>query len=222
MKGSEEAGEDYQKTVRRDLSRGSERGREPSGGKGGGVARDRDRDEEGSRKHHAHNGLSPSPSPSPPPSFLPSLTFEGFCESPEGASLHVAYEASKSALVQNKNTQRQIAAELNRLKTSIDTLQQQQQQQHLLLSAKTHYNGQNAADSTDEIGSHSSSSGGSDDRLNAVEAELLAVKRDYRMSSKELELCKNQVAEIQDLKKIALSALLQAFQAPPCRHPSSI
>jgi hypothetical protein len=49
--------------------------------------------------------------------------------------------------------------------------------------------------------------------MEAVEAELAGIKKDYRLSSKELELCKVQVAEIQTLKKMALSALLRAFEA---------
>ena len=48
--------------------------------------------------------------------------------------------------------------------------------------------------------------------ITAIASDLVCAKRDYRLSTKELQLCKLQVMEIQSLKKIALSALLQAYQ----------
>ena len=48
--------------------------------------------------------------------------------------------------------------------------------------------------------------------INIVISDLMCAKRDYRLSTKELQLCKLQVMEIQSLKKIALSTLLQAYQ----------
>lgn len=48
--------------------------------------------------------------------------------------------------------------------------------------------------------------------ISTITSDLVCAKRDYRLSSKELQLCKLQVMEIQSLKKIALSTLLQAYQ----------
>ena len=48
--------------------------------------------------------------------------------------------------------------------------------------------------------------------VNTLTSDLMCAKRDYRLSTKELQLCKLQVMEIQSLKKIALSTLLQAYQ----------
>jgi hypothetical protein len=48
--------------------------------------------------------------------------------------------------------------------------------------------------------------------INTITSDLMCAKRDYRLSTKELQLCKLQVMEIQSLKKIALSTLLQAYQ----------
>jgi hypothetical protein len=48
--------------------------------------------------------------------------------------------------------------------------------------------------------------------INTLTSDLMCAKRDYRLSTKELQLCKLQVMEIQSLKKIALSTLLQAYQ----------
>lgn len=214
VKGSEEGCEDFLVTIRRDISRGGGNLRESSDGKR--SCRDGmvDGDEEGNGS--SSRSLSPC---LPTDQNANALTFEKFCASPEGTPLHVAYEASKAALVQNKSTQRQIAAELNRLKTCIDILQQQQL---LLLGAKPHDVSQSAVDTdTAVVGaaeglnecSSSGGEGGGGGSLDEVEAELFAIKKEYRMSSKELELCKAQVAEIQILKKIALSAILQAFQA---------
>ena len=45
-----------------------------------------------------------------------------------------------------------------------------------------------------------------------INSKLVAAKKEYRMTSKELDLCRFQTKEIQDLKKVALANLLKSFE----------
>ena len=174
------------------------------------------------------------------------LTFEEFSASPAGVPLHAAYEGAKSALQENKTTQRQITCLLNKLKACIDALQLQlqteteaeaEEEREEEGEGEEEGKGEGKSDNESKRGDKKNGkqqqqrqqeqkvkrqqkekekekgkcSGNTD--IKAVEAELAGIKKDFRLSSKELELCKVQVAEIQTLKKMALSALLQAFEA---------
>jgi hypothetical protein len=160
----------------------------------------------------------------------PLLTFEEFSSSPAGIPLHAAYEGAKSALQENKATQRQITSMLNKFKACIDALQlqlheggEQEGERKGEGEGKGEEKGEGKGEKdggrTEKEKNKVKNRGESKNKdknkaaMEAVEAELAGIKKDYRLSSKELELCKVQVAEIQTLKKMALSALLRAFEA---------
>lgn len=161
------------------------------------------------------------------------LSFEDFTAGPLGASLHSAYEKAKEALIENKSTQRQIVVVLNKLKLCIDDLESQLNVTQFIEvdcneektigvgegkegeeEGKEDVKGKGEGEGErkiDEIENNNC-----DDRMNAINtlsSDLACARRDYRLSSKELRLCKLQVLEIQTLKKLSLSTLLQAFES---------
>ena len=157
---------------------------------------------------------------------ISSLSFEEFSTGPLGIALHSAYEKAKEALVENKNTQRQIVVVLNKLKLCIDDLQVQSNK--IQFSDSDCQEAKFAAKGKEEVKEWENREGGErqgvgeedtyckKNATHTLSSDLACAKRDYRLSSKELQLCKLQVLEIQTLKKMTLSALLQAFEAQKC------
>ena len=141
-------------------------------------------------------------------------TFEEFVLTSAGAPLHDDYEAAKKTLSTCKGRQKQIITLLNKLKRSIDEIQEQlmqeQQQGTVVTSSSSSSNGNiENSDSTPQLldGSVTDTDG------NNLKAQLTNAKRDYRLATKELELCKAQVKETETLKKRAMAILLEAYDS---------
>ena len=172
---------------------------------------------------------------------IPVMTFDEFTTTVQGLPLHSAYEETKSTLQQNKIMQRQIAVVLNNLKSLIDDLQEKHEnfmnnnnsnsdndndsgnnddsgnnsknnsKKNIKNNSKNDNKNDNKNDTKNDNNKNDHSDNTSDNNDNKL--KLIAAKKDYRLASRELELCKIQISEIQSLKKMALSALLSAYEA---------
>lgn len=187
-------------------------------------------------------------------SYIPMISFEEYSLSLQGVPLKQAYEDSKNALQQNKQRQKHITIELNKLKILIDSLEvqelEQQNQQDkisLLLSEKNidnntfnnncDNNEENDNDDTNIINSNNNDNNKSNKYINnnsnteqgidnerikkiekikikqsIINIKINNTKKDYRLTLKELNLCKEQINETKNLKKRALTSLLSGFE----------
>ena len=142
-----------------------------------------------------------------------------------GRPLHVAYEDAKSALQQNKSTQRQITAVLNNLKCFIDELQGQKRSIERELddgeeNEEDEDEGEGEGEKEKKVkkvkikiekkDEHNREKEAAreerEERVRAtasladIDSRLTGAKKDYRLASKELELCKRQVSLRSQLK----------------------
>lgn len=145
---------------------------------------------------------------SAPPIQEIGMTFEEFVATEEGAPLHADYEAAKKTLSTCKGRQNKIVALLNKLKNSIDDVQNQLLEVQGAAETGTGDDTQLSQQQADATASASVGAGAEDLKL-----KLTAAKRDYRLAAKELDLCKAQVKETEALKKRAMTILLEAFDS---------
>ena len=139
-------------------------------------------------------------------------TFEEFVLTSTGAPLHDDYEAAKKTLSTCKGRQKQIITLLNKLKRSIDDIQERlllQEQQGTIIASSSSSSSNGNIENDD--GTPQSLDDNATDTDGNLKAQLAAAKRDYRLATKELELCKAQVKETETLKKRAMAILLEAY-----------
>ena len=113
-----------------------------------------------------------------------------------GKNLSDAYEDSKETLRLSKSRQKEIVGLLNSQKGTIDELQ-------ATIHEKEESEG--GRDSLPPI------EGGEALSLDNLYRDLEQAKRAYRAAHKELQLCKEEIAETQSLKKRAMATLLQTY-----------
>ena len=141
-------------------------------------------------------------------------TFEEFVLTSTGAPLHDDYEAAKKTLSTCKARQKQIITLLNKLKRSIDDIQERlllhEQTPGTIVASSSSSSNENIENSD---GTPQLLDGNATDTEENKKAQLTAAKRDYRLATKELELCKAQVKETETLKKRAMAILLEAYDS---------
>jgi peptidoglycan hydrolase CwlO-like protein len=145
------------------------------------------------------------------------MTFEEFVVTPEGAPLHADYEATKKTLSTCKGQQKQIVALLNKLKNSIDGIQNQLQELQgadaTVPISDEQPPPQQLADGTASTDVGAAAGAGAGAGADDLKQQLVAAKRDYRLAAKELEQCMAQAKETEALKKRAMAVLLEAFDS---------
>lgn len=147
--------------------------------------------------------------------------FEAFKLGP-GQALHETYDDIRRTVHLEKNRQREVISLLNRCKAEIDELMSSinvyQKEEKALL--QDHVQTQQPVDEFCNASKESNdvSSDDHSEQLNSIQSviagmvnRLDAAKSEYRAAHIELQLCKQQIAETQILKKRAMNSIVNAY-----------